>query len=76
MHEPVRDRSYLDLKVLIHFLLEIMCSKHQRSNTWQEIRILPSNGSRQTCLLSTYCVFGTILNIMDYERKKVSPHCF
>lgn len=44
--EPVRDRSHLELKVLIHFLLEIICSKHQRSNTWQEI-ILPSNSSRR-----------------------------
>ena len=30
------------LKVLLHFLLEIICSKYQRSNTWQEIRVLPS----------------------------------
>lgn len=37
--ESLRDRS---LKVLVHFLLEIICSKYQRSNTWQEIRVFPS----------------------------------
>lgn len=60
-HESRRDRS---LKALVYSLLEIICSKYQRSNTWQEIRVLPSKKSRQTCLLSSYCV----LNIIECER--------
>lgn len=32
----------LYLKVLIYFLLERLCSKHERSNSWLEIRIPPS----------------------------------
>lgn len=62
MHEPVRDRSHLDLKVLIHFLLEIMCSKHQK------IKHLAGNKNPSFKWIKTDMFIKYLLCVWDHTK--------